>query len=213
VFGFGIVYGPDISALLFGDRMLLTTLNPKFRDKEGADTDDYNAAIAIEFDCPGCAGTKHSHRIWAPFEGRYDGPGPKWTATGSGYNDLTFNDTDKGSRSIRYLSGCKSHFNVTSGAIDFYGDSGHTQWSQKMNETAKDTAASTGAPTAEAETAPAADPTAGYVRTMQLKFVDGRLQQKWEAFHIGGVPQEKWIEVASENTEKPAADPDQNPAA
>lgn len=182
--------------------MQLTTLNPKFRDKEGADTDDFAAAIAIEFDCPGCAGTKHSHRIWAPFEGRYDGPGPKWTATGSGYNDLTFNDTDKGSRSIRYLSGCKSHFNVTGGAIDFYGDSGHTTWSPSMTKTAK-----TESPAAAEETTAAADPTAGFVRTNELKIVDGELIQKWEPFHIGD--DAKWLAVPVEDSgeeDEPAKD-------
>ena len=173
--------------------MLLTTLNPKFRDKEGDDTDDYNAAIAIEFDCPGCAGTKWSHRIWAPFQGRYDGPGPKWTASGSGYNDLTFSDAPTGSRSIRMLSGCKSHFNVTGGAIDFYGDSGHTTWSPSMTKTAK-----TESPAAAEETTAAPDPTAGFVRTNELKIVDGELLQKWDAFHIGA--DSKWLGVPVEDS-------------
>lgn len=188
--------------------MLLTTLNPKFRDREGDDTDDYNAAIAIEFDCPGCAHTKHSHRIWAPFLGRYDGPGPAWSASGSGYNDLTFSDVPGHSRSIRYLSGCKSHFNVTSGAIDFYGDSGHTQWSQKMNETAK-TDETAGAE-ADTQTAAAVDPTQGppgFAKSLDLKFIDGKLHQKWTDGH--GVADPLWIPVASEVTakaEEPAKD-------
>lgn len=188
--------------------MKLTTLNPMFRDKEGEDTDDYNAAIAIEFDCPGCAHTKHSHRIWAPFQGRYEGPGPKWTATGTGYNDLTFHDTDKGTRSIRYLSGCKSHFNVTGGAIDFYGDSGHTNWSKKMNETTQETAGTDAA--AETQPAAAVDPTVGppgFAKSMDLKFIDGKLHQKWTDGH--GVADSLWIPVASETTakaEEPAKD-------
>ena len=189
--------------------MQLTTLNPKFRDRDGEDTDDFNAAVAIEFDCPGCAHTKYTHRIWAPFQGRYDGPGPKWTASGSGYHDLTFSDAPTGTRSIRYLSGCKSHFNVTSGAIDFYGDSGHTQWSKKMNETAQET---TGSDAAETQPAAAAllDPTVGppgYAKTMDLKFIDGKLNQKWVDGH--GVQDSMWIPVASETTakaEEPAKD-------
>jgi hypothetical protein len=123
VFGFGIVYGPDISSLLFGDLMLLTTLNPKFRDKEGADTDDFAAAIAI----------------------------------------------------------------------DFYGDSGHTTWSPSMTKTAK-----TESPAAAEETTAAADPTAGFVRTNELKIVDGELLQKWDAFHIGA--DAKWLAVPVENS-------------
>lgn len=110
------------------------SLNPQLFSM-GADyvkhpTDDLAQAHSVEFDCPGCAGKAWSHRIWAPFldkEPKY--PGPSWRQTGSSIDDFTFVDAPDGhSRSIRMLVGCKSHFNITNGQIDFYGDSEHEKY-------------------------------------------------------------------------------------
>ena len=174
--------------------MKLVDLNPKFRGGFGEETDDYDKAIGIHFDCPGCAGTQNGHPIWAPFQGRYTGPGPKWAASGTGYQDLTFSDSPQGSRSIRCLGGCRSHFNVTGGAIDFYGDSGHTTPRERpMTDETSVPQATEPETAAEVTTAPPASPPPvaeaaplGFVRTAFLSFVNGVLHQEWHNPFVGG---------------------------
>src|SRR5262249_32075622 len=147
-----------------------------------------------EFDCPGCAGKPWSHRIWAPFLGRYPmdpARTAQWTASGTGYSDLTFSDAPGHSRSIRCLGGCRSHFNVTSGAIDFYGDSGHATYQPQETPVTDTQAAPTSAqsvpqsePAKPSDTLPvAAQSPLGYVRTHVLEFVNGILHQVHEAPH------------------------------
>jgi hypothetical protein len=177
-------------------------LHPQFRAADGHPTDDFAQAIAIQFDCPGCAGTKRSHPIWAPFQGRYNGPGPAWSASGSGYQDLTFSDSPQGTRSIRVLSGCRSHFNVTGGAIDFYGDSGHTN-PRETPMTDETTAAAGETDAAEGETKPAQAETPvheeaplGFLRTTYLKFVNGVLHQEWHNPFTNDAPAKVLVPVA-----------------
>lgn len=173
--------------------MKLTDLNPKFRGGFGEVTDDFALAIGIHFDCPGCAGTRYSHPIWAPFQGRYTGPGPKWAAGGTGYQDLTFSDSAQGSRSIRVLGGCCSHFNVTGGEIDFYADSGHNNPRERpMTDETQATEPETQAEVTTAPAPPAAPPPTvdsapmGFVRTAFLSFVNGVLHQEWHNPFVGG---------------------------
>lgn len=110
----------------------LKALNPQLFSM-GADyvkhpTEDFAQAHSMEIDCPGCSGKPWTHRIWVPFKGKEPKyPGPSWRTAG-GLEDLSLVDDPEGSRSIRMLGGCKSHFNITAGAIDFYGDSEHGAW-------------------------------------------------------------------------------------
>ena len=194
--------------------MKLTELRPQFRQGEPdwGDTNEHAKAIAIEFDCPGCVGKPWSHRIWAPFLGRYPMDPAKtaqWTASGSGYHDLTFSDVPGHSRSIRVLSGCRSHFNVTSGAIDFYGDSGHTNYRpQEIPVTEETNAAPTSAqpapqtaPAKPSDTAPVVQETpVGYVKTHILEFVNGLLHQVHEAPHQGQEPAKVLVPVPGSST-------------
>jgi hypothetical protein len=95
----------------------LTDLNPAWWP---ATATTLAEAQAVEFDCPGCVGTERAHRIWANFARGKKG----WTEQGTDFADLTFVDAPTGSRSVRVLgSPCHSHFNLTNGAIDHYGDS------------------------------------------------------------------------------------------
>lgn len=196
--------------------MKLTELRPQFRqgEPEWGDTDDYARAIAIEFDCPGCVGKPWSHRIWTPFLGRYPMNPEKtaqWTASGTGYNDLTFSDAPGHSRSIRCFGGCRSHFNVTSGAIDFYGDSGHNHYHpQEISVTEQQPSAAPqaqasptspqpapqSAPSKPSDTATVVQETPlGYVKTHILEFVNGILHQVHEAPHEGQEPAKVLVPV------------------
>lgn len=173
--------------------MKLTELRPQFRQgpPEWGDVEDYAKAIAIEFDCPGCAGKPWRHRIFAPFLGRGWDLGPAWSASGSGYDDLTFSDAPGHSRSIRVTGGCKSHFNVTSGGIDFYGDSGHTAYQPEERSVTEDAQTATKAAETETKTAdPQTDAgtgettheraPAGHTPTNGFRFIGGRLHQLFE---------------------------------
>lgn len=80
-------------------------------------------ATAVEFDCPGCQGTERAHRLHMPFASK-NAHGTAWTEQGTGFEDLTFVDAPRGTRSLRVLGHpCHSHFNVTGGTIEFYSDS------------------------------------------------------------------------------------------
>ena len=178
--------------------MRLTDLEPQFKDHEYKNTAHFSEALGIEFDCPGCVGTPHTHRIWAPFQGRspyrYR---PAWAASGTDYIDLTFSDSavPDGSRSIRYLAGCHTHFNLTNGAIDFYGDSGHLNpRSTPMNETNGQTAAEV--TPAKEEVAVATVSPLGYIKTHALQFINGILHQLHEAGAPGTTPAKVWVPVA-----------------
>jgi hypothetical protein len=199
----------------------LTELRPQFRQggPGWGDTNECAEAIGIEFDCPGCVGKAWSHRIWAPFLGRYPmGPAmtAQWTASGSGYHDLTFSDAPGHSRSIRCIGGCRSHFNVTSGAIDFYDDSGHTTYRPQEMPVTEPT--STSAPEAQAsptstqsappattakpsDTAPTVTQTPlGYVKTHVFEFINGILHQLHEAPHSGQDPPKVLVPVPGSST-------------
>lgn len=149
-------------------------------------------ADAIEFDCPGCVGTCWHHRIWAPFLNREATQrlgGSRWWVEGSTLDDFTFIDRPDGhTRSIRMLWGCKSHFNITGGAIDFYGDSGHHQ-PQETPMSEKTTAPTPSTPPGE-KTPPAGIPTVehappGFTRTGIFAWLNGVLHQRHESPHTG----------------------------
>jgi hypothetical protein len=77
--------------------MRLATLHPELRrgPPHWGNTEDFAQATSIEFDCPGCAGTPHHHRIWAPFLGRYETTGASWTPTGDSIDTLSFVDAPR----------------------------------------------------------------------------------------------------------------------
>lgn len=170
-------------------------------------TDDFSHAHSIEFDCPGCAGKPHSHRIWAPFMGKEPKyPGPSWRASGTGIGDLTFSDDPAGSRSIRMLSRCLSHFNVTNGAIDFYGDSGHATYQpeKRMTDTPETTGPSAetdarsqteATPKVPAEHPIAESPPSGFSTTHALKYLNGTLHQLFANGHPGAELSHVWVPV------------------
>lgn len=187
--------------------MKLTELRPQFRqgEPEWGNTDEYSKAIAIEFDCPGCVGKPWSHRIWAPFLGRYPMDPAKtaqWTASGSGYQDLTFSDAPGHSRSIRCIGGCQSHFNVTAGAIDFYGDSGHTHYRPQevpVTEPTDAAAPTSTQPAPQTETVKPVPrvnaPPTGYVKTHFFEWIDGILHQVHDAPHSNTDPPKVLVPV------------------
>lgn len=100
--------------------MRLTDLNAELRKirhpKDQALT--VPEAYGLHFRCP-CG----QHDIWAPFQHACKSE-PAWCATGTTLEDLSFVDSPRGSRSVRCNTPCKAHFNITSGAIEFYDDSG-----------------------------------------------------------------------------------------
>jgi hypothetical protein len=100
--------------------MKLTDLKAELRHPNWDGTAPVTVAQAwgVHFTCP-CG----KHEIWAPFQ-HATASSPAWAASGEGLHDLTFSDSPRGSRSIRCNGPCKAHFNITNGAIDFYGDSG-----------------------------------------------------------------------------------------
>lgn len=100
--------------------MRLTELNAKWYPETATSMAE---ALGVVFDCPGCKGTERAHRLHMPFASK-NAHGTAWTEQGSSLEDLTFVDAARGTRSLRVLGHpCHSHFNVTSGAIDHYGDS------------------------------------------------------------------------------------------
>jgi len=97
----------------------LTTLNPEYKPAGATSVPE---AMGLQFDCPGCVGTERTHRIWTPFARSNGGKG--WAEQGTTFENLTFVDAPTGSRSVRVTGyPCHSHFNITNGEIDFYGDS------------------------------------------------------------------------------------------
>jgi len=164
-------------------------------------------AFAIEFNCPGCCDTPHSHRIFAPFQGRYTGGGPKWAVMGSSFDDLTFYDTAEGSRSIRVLSGCRSHFNLVCGNIEFYCDSGHLNYRPEstmpipVNDTpaqAVQTAEDAGGPdlpySGPLSLVVYEQPLDGFNITPVLQYYSGMLVQRYDNPH-NTQPQQIWVRV------------------
>jgi hypothetical protein len=100
--------------------MNLTELEPEFMP-EGATTVDQ--ADTLWFNCPGCVGTERAHRLRMPFAQKHP-TGTAWTVQGSDFTNLSFVDDPRGSRSLRVMGyPCHSHFNITSGQIEFHGDS------------------------------------------------------------------------------------------
>jgi hypothetical protein len=100
--------------------MKLTELNPTWWPKSATSMAD---AMGVSFDCPGCVGSERAHRVTMPFASK-NPTGTAWTEQGTGFENLTFVDAPRGSRSLRVLGHpCHSHFNVTNGEIDHYGDS------------------------------------------------------------------------------------------
>lgn len=175
--------------------MKLAELHPQFRQgpPDWGDTDEYAKAIVVEFDCPGCIGKPWSHRIFAPFLNRGWGEGPSWSASGSGYHDLTFSDHGSHTRSIRCNGGCRSHFNVTGGAIDFYGDSGHNTYNPPLEERsvtddtqAAPKAADPTTPAALTEVEVSATRPAGSAPMNVFRYINGHLHQLFEG--AGGPP-------------------------
>lgn len=102
--------------------MKLTDLNPVWWPSH-AKPSSMAEAFGVTFDCPGCKGTERAHRLTMPFASK-NSTGAAWTEQGTDFDNLTFVDAPRGSRSLRVLGfPCRSHFNVTNGAIDHYGDS------------------------------------------------------------------------------------------
>jgi hypothetical protein len=97
--------------------MRLTDLKPQFKTKFGGEVATLEEADAIEFDCPLCHKNGTEHRVWAGFQQKFAERQPAWHVTGTGFGDLSFIDTPRGSRSIRYLAGCKVHLFITNGDV------------------------------------------------------------------------------------------------
>lgn len=110
---------------LGGKTIPLASLNPRLYDSHWATTTSFEHALGVQFDCPGCklAGGKN-HRIAMNIKGRGDDARLWWNPGNStGLADLTFVDDGPHTRSLRVMGHpCHSHFNITMGVIDFYGD-------------------------------------------------------------------------------------------
>src|SRR5271155_4091104 len=113
--------------------MRLAELEPQFLRREGNVhhyVDSANEADGIFFLCPECfkhnggsVGT-HGCICWKPHIPQDVHPVPGcWSFTGDSYQNLTL---VAGSSSVKLDAegGCKAHFNVTNGEIQFHGDSG-----------------------------------------------------------------------------------------
>ena len=114
---------------LAGHTVPLAALNPRLYGPDWATVDTIEAAMGVQFDCPGCAlAERKNHRIAMNFKGKGDPKRLWWNQTGLSLADLTFIDDPDGvhTRSLRVLgdgkSLCRSHFNITGGVIDFYPD-------------------------------------------------------------------------------------------
>jgi hypothetical protein len=106
--------------------MKLTELNPQFIDSSYGPVDTFEQAAGINYDCPQCKLAGKEHRITGIMFQKAvpEGSRPAWCAQGTGYEDLTFVDSPRGSRSVRHLGGhCHGHYNIHQGGIEFYPDS------------------------------------------------------------------------------------------
>ena len=73
---------------------------------------------AVDFLCPcGCGNTCYTPLVTKD-RPRKNGGGPKWDFSYGPKGNITL------SPSIRWLSGCKAHFNITDGEVKIHGDSG-----------------------------------------------------------------------------------------
>lgn len=109
--------------------MKLIDLQPRFLQLSDETStwhcvDDIAKADGIVFLCPLCFRNKgltpvgvHSIICWQPHVPVELGPKPgRWQFVGTGYGDLTLK---AGSSSVLLLGGCKAHFFVTGGTINF----------------------------------------------------------------------------------------------
>jgi hypothetical protein len=111
-------------------KLKLTDLDPHFL--KCTEPNGYDHADEIEnlaeaegmiFLCPACfwsnrgaVGT-HSMIVWRPSVPRDIEPGPgRWDFAGSGYADLTLHAP---SASVQITGGCKAHFFIRNGRVDF----------------------------------------------------------------------------------------------
>ena len=107
--------------------MMLADLDPHFLKLSGAlsysYTDNMVDAEGLMFLCPACfwsnngaAGT-HAIIVWRPSVPSDVRPGPgRWDFVGSGYADLTLK---AGSSSVQITGGCRAHFFIRNGRVDF----------------------------------------------------------------------------------------------
>ena len=111
--------------------MNLTDLEPQFLKVESPTSYRYVAAVAeadgITLLCPTCfqknngpVGT-HSLMLWQPRVPQDITPGPgRWVFLGTGYGDLTLDNTSIGqTSSILVNGGCNTHFHIRNGAVEF----------------------------------------------------------------------------------------------
>lgn len=102
--------------------MRVRDLEPELRDgkRNGDPALTVPEAWGLHMTCP-CG----QHKLWLPFQSHTpEGDHPAWCAQGTTLDDITFVDSPRGTRSVRCFHDCKCHFNIVSGAIEFYHDSG-----------------------------------------------------------------------------------------
>jgi hypothetical protein len=124
--------GPTAAALDLQGVLIvkLTELDPHFlkcTEPLGFDhadeIEDLAEAEGLMFLCPTCfrankgATGTHSIIVWRPTVSRDVFPGPgRWDFVGTGYHDLSLK---AGSSSVQITGGCRAHFFVRNGRIDF----------------------------------------------------------------------------------------------
>ena len=111
-------------------KLKLSDLDPHFlkcTEPHGYDhcgeMDDIGDAEGMIFLCPACfwsndgpVGT-HAIIVWRPMVPRDVEPGPgRWDVVDTGYDDLTLK---AGSSSVQITGGCKAHFFIRDGKVDF----------------------------------------------------------------------------------------------
>lgn len=104
--------------------MKLVDLNPQFITKTLETVDNFSAADGINYDCPQCRRDGKEHRVTRiMFAHRLPETIQAWTCQGDSFENLTFIDAPRGSRSVRHMGACHGHYNIHQGEIEFYGDS------------------------------------------------------------------------------------------
>ncbi len=105
--------------------MKLIELEPKFikRKDDSNYQDTEELGDGIRFLCPKCfianGGAIRTHSVicWQPHVPQTTSPTPgRWNFLGTGYHDLTL---QAGSSSIALTDGCKAHFYIRNGEIQF----------------------------------------------------------------------------------------------
>lgn len=111
-------------------KLKLTDLDPHFLKCESPghydhadEIEDLGEAEGLIMLCPACfrsnkgdVGT-HSIILWRPSVPRHIEPGPgRWDFVGTGYHDLTLK---AGSSSVQITGGCRAHFYIRGGKVDF----------------------------------------------------------------------------------------------